>query len=80
MDGTHSFEGAFRSDTGTTPVPQSDLQVLSEETSQSTDLWVRVNGDPAPLVFLRNGQVLIPSDAYRDGIAKLEYLRQIRSK
>ena len=80
MDGTRSFEGAFLADTSRAAVPQSELEILSEQTSQSVDLWVRVNGEPAPLVFLRNGKVLIPSDAYEEGMAKLQHLCQIQGK
>ena len=80
MDGTRAFEGAFLGDTSKAVVPQSDLDILSEQTSQSVDLWVRVNGELVPLVFLRNGKVLIPSDAYQEGLAKLQHLRQIRIK
>lgn len=79
MDGTRSFEGAFLADTGRAAVPQSELEILSEQTSPS-HLWVRVNGEPAPLVFLRNGKVLIPSDAYQEGMANLEHLREVQSK
>lgn len=80
MDGTRSFEGAFVANTGKGPVPQSELHVLSEQTSQSVDLWVRVNTQLVPLVFLQNGVVLIPSDAYQEGMAKLEHLREVKSK
>jgi hypothetical protein len=80
MDGTRVFEGAFMANSGKSSVPQSELRVLSEQTSQSVDLWVRVNSQPVPLVFLQNGTVLIPSDAYQDGMAKLEHLRQVQAK
>jgi hypothetical protein len=78
MDGTRSFEGAFLANRGNSPVPQSDLHVLTEQTSQSVDLWVRVNTQLVPLVFLQNGTVLIPSDAYQEGMAKLEHLREVQ--
>ena len=77
MDGTRSFEGTFLADTSKAVVPQSELEILSEQTSQSVNLWVYVNGEPAPLVFLRNGKVLIPSGAYEEGMAKLQHLREI---
>jgi hypothetical protein len=66
----------FLANTGTRPVPMSDLEILSEQTSQSVDLWVRVNGQLIPLVFLRDGAVLIPKEAYQEGMAKLEHLRR----
>jgi hypothetical protein len=80
MNGTRSFDGAFLADMGSNPVPQSELEVLSEQTSQSVDLWVRVKGQLVPLIFLKNGRVLIPSDAYQEGIAKLQHLRQVQGK
>lgn len=80
MDGRVGYEGDFLADTGKTPVPQSDLKILSEQTSQSIDLWVRSQGQLVPLVFLNNGTVLIPKDAYQEGMAKLEHLRQEQGK
>jgi len=80
MDGTRSFDGVFLANIGSKPVPQSELEVLSEQTSQSVDLWVRVNAQLVPLVFLKSGRVLIPSDAYQEGLAKLEHLRQVQGK
>lgn len=80
MDGRVSYEGAFLADTGKNPVPQSDLKILSEQTSQSVDLWVRSQGQLVPLVFLKNGTVLIPKDAYQEGKAKLAHLRQEQGK
>ena len=80
MDGRVSYEGAFLADTGENPVPHADLKILSEQTSQSVDLWVRSQGQLVPLVFLKNGTVLIPKDAYQDGMVKLEHLRQEQAK
>jgi hypothetical protein len=80
MDGTRAFEGTFLADTSRAAVPQSELEILSEQTSQSVDLWVRVNSDLVPLVFLRSGKVLIPSAAFEEGLAKLQHLRQIQGK
>jgi hypothetical protein len=80
MDGTRAFEGPFLADSGRNAVPQSELKILSEQTSQSVNLWVRVDSVLVPLVFLRNGRVLIPSGAYEEGMAKLEHLRQIQGK
>jgi hypothetical protein len=80
MDGTPAYEGVFLVNTGRPPLPQSDLQILSEQTSQSVDLWVRVEKKLIPLVFLRDGAILIPKDAYQEGMAKLEHLRQVQGK
>jgi hypothetical protein len=80
MDGRLAYEGVFLVDQGSNPVASSDLRILSEQTSQSTDLWVRVPDQPVPLVFLRDGRVLIPKDAYQEGLAKLAQLRQVQGK
>jgi hypothetical protein len=80
MDGTLSYEGVFLANTGKTPLAASDLKILSEKTGQSVDLWVRVKGQLVPLVFLRSGSVLIPKDAYQEGITKLDYLRDMQGK
>lgn len=80
MDGSVNYEGVFLPDTGKTPVPQSDLIIKSEQTSQSVDLWVRVGEHFVPLVFLQNGTVLIPKDAHDEGLTKLNHLRQVQGK
>jgi hypothetical protein len=80
MDGRLTYEGTFLANKGKNPVPSSDLRILSEQTSQSVDLWVRADGQLVPLVFLKNSIVLIPKDAYQEGMAKLEHLRQVQGK
>lgn len=80
MDGRLNYEGIFLADTGRNPAPSSDLKILSEETSQSVNLWVRAQGQLVPLVFLKNGTVLIPKDAFQDGMANLAHLRQEQGK
>jgi hypothetical protein len=71
MDGRRSFEGDFVSDTSRVAISQAGLQIDSEKTAQRTDLWVLVGGKPAPLVFLRSGEVLVPREALEEGHAKL---------
>lgn len=80
MDGKVTYEGVFLADTGRNPIPSPDLKILGEQTSQSTDLWVRSQGRFVPLVFLKDGTVLIPKDAYQDGMAKLKHLREEQGK
>jgi hypothetical protein len=76
MNGTLGYEGVFQSNSGKTPVPQSDLRIEGEPASDTTH-WVRLHGlQGAPLVFLSDGTVLIPKDAYQEGLAKLENLRR----
>jgi hypothetical protein len=77
MNGTRAYEGVFVPDSGGT-VPQSGLRIEGESTSDATN-WVRLDGmRGAPLIFLRNGIVLIPKDGYREGLATLNHLRQVR--
>jgi hypothetical protein len=80
MDGRVEYEGIFLADRGKNPVPSSDLKILSEQTSQDVDLWVRAQGQFVPLVYLKDGSVLIPKDAYQQGMANLEHLRQEQGK
>ncbi len=80
MDGTPRYQGGFLADTGKMPVPQADLKIEGEPTSDSTH-WVRLDGlRGAPLVFLKDGTVLVPKEGYQEGMATLEHLRQTRSK
>lgn len=80
MDGTPGYEGIFLVDTGRNPVPESDLKIESEPTSDVTH-WVHLDGlRGAPLVFLKNGTVLIPKDAYQDGMAELKHLHYQEGK
>lgn len=81
MDGKFEYEGVFLADSGQPMVPQSDLKILSEATGQNINLWVRINGDRlVPLVFLQDRLVLIPKDAYSEGLAKLVQLHQEMSQ
>lgn len=80
MDGRVTYEGSFLPDTGKGAVPPDDLKVLGEQTSQDINLWVRSQGQLVPLIFLEDGTVLIPKDAYQEGMAKLEHLRQEQGK
>jgi hypothetical protein len=80
MDGTSGYEGVFVADTGMALVPQSDLHIDVENTSNRT-FWVRFDKlRGAPLVFLQNGVALIPKDAYQEGLSKLKHLRQVQGK
>ena len=57
MDGKPDYEGVFVADKGAALVPQSDLRIDIETTSNRT-FWVRLNESvAAPLVFLQNGAV-----------------------
>lgn len=80
MDGTPEYEGVFVADSGVAAVPQPDLDIDAETTSNRT-FWVRFDKlRGAPLVFLHSGIVLIPRDAYEEGMATLKHLRQDQAK
>lgn len=80
MDGSPGYEGVFLADTGRNPVPDSALQIEAEPTSDVTH-WVSLGWfRGAPLVFLKDGTVLIPKDGYQAGMTKLEHLRQEEEK
>lgn len=80
MDGTRLYEGEFAPSEGKEPIPAIDLRIKAEPTSDTTH-WVRLNGmRGAPLVFLENGNVLIPREAYAEGAAKLERLRRLQGR
>jgi hypothetical protein len=76
MDGRLEYEGIFLADMGSSPVPEAYLKIEAEPTSDVTH-WVNLGGlHGAHLVFLSDGTVLIPKDAYQEGKAKLDHLRQ----
>ncbi len=80
MNGKPSYQGIFLADNGMALVPQSNLHIDIDRTSNRT-FWVRLNeSGGAPLVFLQNGTVLVPKDAYSAGIAKLGELRRAQGR
>jgi hypothetical protein len=80
MSGRPSYQGIFLSDKGASLLPESDLKIEAEPTGDSTH-WLLVDKqNAAPLVFLENGSVLIPKDAYTEGKQKLDHLRQVQGK
>jgi hypothetical protein len=80
MDGKPLYQGAFLSDTGQPFLPESDLKIKEEPTSDSTH-WLLVDKqNAAPLVFLENGSVLIPKAVYTEGKEKLNHLRQVQGR
>jgi len=76
MDGARLYEGEFVASDGKSAVQNEDLRIQVEPTS-NVNHWIRIEGFlSAPLVFLKNGTVLIPKDVYAEGASKLEYLRK----
>lgn len=64
-NGTPAFEDVFLPCVGQTPLPQSELVMRSRWTGQ---VWTRsVNkGINAPIVYLQNGQVLLPQSFFAE--------------
>ncbi|MFZ3215490.1 MAG: hypothetical protein WA192_05450 [Candidatus Acidiferrales bacterium] len=88
VDGVVIYEGVFVPYKGQVAVPQGDLlidsQVMAKAQEQvevnaaapnsTVKLWAFV-----PLVFLRNGQILIPAQSYESGKRRLDDLRNAGS-
>jgi hypothetical protein len=80
-DGRPAFEGAFLPNQGQAPVQDSDL-VISEDALNSqnpfrTSVWVGTFF--VEMLPLKNGQVLIPKDAYAEGQERLKSSNDGRS-
>jgi hypothetical protein len=63
--GSESFEDVFLPCVGQTPLPQSELVLKRQWTGQ---VWTRSpdKGSNAPVVFLEDGQVLLPQSFYAE--------------
>lgn len=80
MNGKVEFDGLYLANTNQPVIAQSGLKILIE-TTRDANLWIRMNDRiSAPLVFLQNGTVLIPKDAYSEGLFKLEQWQQSQPK
>jgi hypothetical protein len=64
-DGARSFEDAFLPCVGQTPLPQSELAFNTRRTGET---WTRSpdNKINAPVVHLKNGQILLPRSFYAE--------------
>jgi hypothetical protein len=72
-DGTFIYEGPFVRFEGSGAVPQSELQIDTKATGNS----VYFNELLVPIVHLRNGTILIPSEATEEARRQtLAWLRQ----
>jgi hypothetical protein len=80
IDGQRLYEGEFVPSDGRPAVQSQELRIQAEPTSDTTN-WIRVDAlGTAPLIFLEDGDVLIPKEGYVEGAAKLEYLRHVRAR
>jgi len=72
IDGDLEYEGEFIPYGQKGPVPANQLKIDSEKT---TEHHVWVGQASVPLVYLENGQVLIPASEYDEGVRLLEKLK-----
>lgn len=89
VDGRLLYEGTYLPYHGQAPVPQEEL-VIDSKTMNRAQEQVEVNAssqessEPGiqviPLVYLRNGEVLIPEKAYGAGKKQLDELRAARKQ
>jgi hypothetical protein len=88
IDGSLLYEGVFVSFEGHASIPESDL-VIDSKTTNLAQERVGLNAtneesiEPGPkyvpLIYLRNGQVLIPEKGYERGKQRLDELQKARS-
>ena len=75
-DGSVEFEDTFVPYDGPNPIPASELKIDSDKTGTLT-FHVNPNDlahDVAlPVIFLQNGQILLPQSRYQDGKEVVDY-------
>lgn len=71
INGNAEYQGDFLRYGDKRSLTQDELQIDSEKTADiETKLW---NGNVfVPIVFLRNGEILIPANLYEDGVRLLQ--------
>jgi hypothetical protein len=75
-DGRTLYEGMFLPYRQERPVSGSDLTINIEQTQQHhIDQGIFLQGELVPLVYLKNGDVLIPAAKYEDGRRSLDALQ-----
>lgn len=72
VQGITEYEGEFVLDSDKGSVPSDQLIIDVDETSDNK-VWV--GSALVPLVFLRNGKVLIPASRYEEGMRLLKQVR-----
>jgi hypothetical protein len=80
MNGKVEYDGLYLPNTDQPAVAHSNFKILIE-TTRDANLWIQMDDhNSAPLVFLQNGTILIPKDAYSEGLSKLEQWEQTQPK
>lgn len=72
VDGNTEYEGGFVPYLSKHSVPVDQLKIDSEKTGEHK-LWI--GKALVPLVYLENGEILIPASKYQEGVQLLEQLR-----
>jgi hypothetical protein len=72
INGSTEYEGEFIPYGHQGPLAADQLKIDSTKTGEET-VWVGVV--PVPLVYLENGEVLIPAGKYEEGVRLLEELK-----
>jgi hypothetical protein len=77
--GALEFEGIFVPYEGSSPVPQSEL-ILDRRRTGTVWTGSYDKGIHVPLVYLTNGQILLPKAAYAETKRTVDWLRGKRSE
>lgn len=78
MDGSLEYEGACTSAGGEGTIPDRDLSIDIDPTSDAMN-WVRIDiSHGAPLVFLRGGDILIPEEYRREALKRIDEIKTSR--
>ncbi len=89
VDGRLLYEGVYLPYQAKAPIPQGELSIDSGAMSRAqeqveVDASGKESSEPGlqvvPLVYLNNGEVLIPQQSYEAGKQRLDELRKARSR
>ena len=70
IDGTTEYEGQFLPYKDQHPLSTKQVAIDGERTQDGAQIWI---GDVfVPLVYLRNGDILIPASKYAQGVTELQ--------
>jgi hypothetical protein len=73
IDGSTEYEGNFVAYGEKSSLPADQLQIETEKTSENK-VWV--GSALVPLVYLKNGKILIPASQYEEGARLVEGLKR----
>jgi hypothetical protein len=72
------IRGAYTSAGGEGTIPDRDLSIDIDPTSDAMN-WVRIDiSHGAPLVFLRGGDILIPEEYRREALKRIDEIKTSR--